>query len=315
MKKYIAAFILAVLAGTICGCASMQDRLLNVVIKIERNRAGLVLKTVRVNGDDAAYLEREGKGETIVLIHGFAAEKDHWIRFVRHIPEAYRVLAIDMPGHGDNVQDRSRKYDPNSLSHGIAGTIEKLGLKRFHIVGNSLGGLVSKLYTYGHPGRVITLGLFDSAGMHSPTPSDFELALKKGENPFLVKSREDYDRLNNYAFYRQPFDLGLMNSAMARKYIKRNDFNQKMFSDLIKTDTFENNRALQVIMARLKMPVFVIWGDKDRLLHVSSVEAYKRVLQQAETLILKDCGHVPMVEQPKVSARHYTEFLMRHPDN
>ncbi len=314
MKKQIIVSILIMFAGMFYGCASMQDSMYNLAIKIERSRSGLVPKTVRVNGDSVAYLEREGKGETIVLVHGFSAEKDHWVRFVRHIPEDYRVLAIDMPGHGDNVRDRGRKYDPESLGRGIAGTIEKLGLKRFHIAGNSLGGLVSKLYASGHPGRVITLGLFDSAGIDSPTPSDFELALKKGENPFVVKSRDDYDRLNNYAFYRQPFDLGLMNSTMARKYIKRNDFNQKMFNDVIKTDTSENNRELKAVMTRLKMPVFVIWGDKDRLLHVSSVEVYKQVIPQVEAVILKDCGHVPMVEQPKVSARHYAEFLQRHPD-
>ncbi len=314
MKKQAIALILIVFSAMFWGCGFMQDSLYNLVIKVERNRSDLVPKTIRVGNDSVVYLEREGTGETIVLIHGFSADKNHWIRFVRHIPEGYRVLAIDLPGHGDSVQDPIRKYDPNTLSRGIAGTIEKLGLKRFHLVGNSLGGLVSKLYAYGHPGRVITLGLFDSAGINSPIPSDFKLALKKGENPFLVKSRKDYDRLNHYAFYRQPFDLGVLNSVMARKYIKRNDFNQKMFSDVLKTDTPENQRALQTLMTRLKMPVFVIWGDKDRLLHVSGVEVYKQVLPQVETVILKDCGHVPMIEQPTVSARHYAEFLKRHPD-
>ena len=54
-------------------------------------------------------------------------------------------------------------------------------------------------------------------------------------------------------------------------------------------------------------------GATPSRLHVSSVEVYKKVLPQVETVILKNYGHVPMVEQPKVSARHYAEFLERHP--
>lgn len=314
MKNRIIAFILVILGTMFSGCASMQDSLFNLAIKVERSRSDLSLRTVQVNADSVAYLERKGDGETIVLLHGFSADKNHWIRFIRYIPEQYRVLAIDMPGHGDNVQDNSRKYDPESLSLGIANTIEKLDLKRFHLAGNSLGGLVSQLYAFKHPDQVMTLGLFDSAGVRSPTPSDFQIALEKGENPFVVLSREDYDHLVTYAFYRQPFNLGLMNPVVARNYIKSNDFNQKMFHDLMKADTTENNRILKAAIARLKMPVFVIWGDKDRLLNVSSVEVYRQILPKVETTIIQNCGHMPMVEQPKVSARYYTKFLKNHAD-
>jgi pimeloyl-ACP methyl ester carboxylesterase len=101
---------------------------------------------------------------------------------------------------------------------------------------------------------------------------------------------------------------------MARKYISRNDFNQKMFGDLKASSTFHDQAAQLEILSHLKMPVFVIWGDKDRLLHVSSVEIYQKELPQAETVILKDCGHLPMLERPEESAMHYSEFLKKHPE-
>jgi pimeloyl-ACP methyl ester carboxylesterase len=219
-----------------------------------------------------------------------------------------------MPGHGDNVQAPTKKYDPVSLSQGIEKTIHSIGLKRFHLAGNSLGGLVSKIYASNHPDNVITLGLFNSAGVTSPTPSEFRVILEKGENPFVVKTREDYDRLGEYAFYDEPFLPWPIHSVMARKYISRNDFNQKMFGDLKASSTFHDQTAQLEILSHLKMPVFVIWGDKDRLLHVSSVEIYQKELPQAETVILKDCGHLPMLERPEESAMHYAEFLKKHPD-
>jgi pimeloyl-ACP methyl ester carboxylesterase len=138
--------------------------------------------------------------------------------------------------------------------------------------------------------------------------------LDKGENPFVVKKREDYDRLGKYAFHNEPFLPWPIHAVMARKYIQKNDFNQKMFRDLRESGVFNDPKVQNKLLEGLKMPVFVIWGDKDRLIHVSSVEIYKNQLPKVETVILKDCGHVPMLEQPEESANHYTEFLLKHPD-
>ncbi len=314
MKKRLLIPVQVLLLSLLVGCVSTQQTIYNLAIDYERSRSDLVYKTVEVDGEKVSYLEREGEGETVVLLHGFTADKNNWLRFVRNLPEKYRVLAIDMPGHGDNVKDITRNYSPFSLSLGFAKTVDAIGIKRFHIAGNSLGGLVSKIYASRHPDRIITAGLFDSAGVISPIPSEFKVMVEKGENPFVVKTREDYDRLGEYAFHNEPFLPWPIHSVMARKYIERNDFNQKMFGDLEKSSTFDNQKVQDKILEGLKMPVFVIWGDKDRLIHVSSVEVYKKRLPQVETVILKDCGHLPMLEQSEESAKYYTEFLNKHPD-
>jgi pimeloyl-ACP methyl ester carboxylesterase len=314
MKKQTALLIYVLLLALLTGCASTQQSLYRFGIDRERSKSDLTLKTVDVEGNPVSYLEREGNGEAIVLVHGFMADKNNWLRFVRYLPETYRVVAIDMPGHGDNIQDATRQYDPFSLSNGVAETLAAIGLNRLHIAGNSLGGLVSEIYAANHPDKVITLGLFNAAGVTSPTPSEFRLLLEKGENPFIVKTRNDYDRLNEFAFYDQPYIPWPIHSVMARRYIRRNDFHQKMFSDLLSSTIFTDEETQMEMLHRLKMPVFVIWGDKDRLVHVSSTEVYKRELPRAEIVVLEDCGHLPMLEQPEESARHYAEFLGKHPE-
>jgi pimeloyl-ACP methyl ester carboxylesterase len=314
MKKRLIILVQILLLGLLVGCASTQQSIYNFMIDRERGRSDLVYKTVEVDGEKVSYLEREGKGETVVLLHGFTADKNNWLRFVRNLPEEFRVLAIDMPGHGDNVQDITRNYSPFSLSSGIAKTVDAIDLKRFHLAGNSLGGLVSEIYASEHPDRIITVGLFDSGGVTSPVPSEFKIILEKGENPFVVKTREDYDRLGKYVFHNEPFLPWPIHSVMARKYIERNDFNQKMFEDLRKSGALDDPKVQDNILEGLKMPVFVIWGEKDRVIHVSSVEIYKTRLPQVETVILKDCGHLPMLELPEESAEHYTEFISKHPD-
>ena len=64
-------------------------------------------------------------------------------------------------------------------------------------------------------------------------------------------------------------------------------------------------------LAELKMPTFILWGDNDRILHVSSVEVYKRLVPDAHAVIMEDCGHVPMLERPDEAAEHYARFLQQ----
>ena len=312
MNRRLLILILILFLSLLVGCSSIQKDISNLFINIEKSRSDLTYQTVSVEGKDAAYLERKGTGESIVFLHGFSADKNNWIRFVRYLPKKYHVLAIDMPGHGDNIQNDVQKYDPTSLSLGVGKIIDAIGLDRFHIAGNSLGGLVSKIYAFRHPDKIITIGLFDSAGVISSEPGEFFKGLEKGYNPFDVKTREDYDVLKAYAFHNQPFIPWPVDAVMARERIKRNDFNQKIFNDVIQQKALLNPDFQNEMVSHLTMPVIVIWGDKDRILHVSSVEVYRQYIQNLEVVILKDCGHMPMIERPEETAKYYTNFISKY---
>ena len=313
MKKHSIFLIMTLLLMLITGCASTQQIIYDYAINIQRSRADLEFKTIQVDGEQFAYLDREGDGETIVLLHGLTAEKDNWLDFIRYIPKNYRVLAIDLPGHGDNAQDMDKFYDPASLSRGLARVLDELGIKRCHIAGNSLGGLISEIYASEHPDKVITLGLFDAAYLWAPTLSEFQQAFINGQNFFDVKTRSDYDRLIGFAFYDPPFMPWPILSVASRKYIKRNSINMKIVGDGIQSDYYTSQEVYHEMMGTLSMPTFVIWGDKDRILDVSCVESFKCFLPHVEkVVILKDCGHVPMMERPEESASHYAAFIKQY---
>jgi abhydrolase domain-containing protein 6 len=236
------------------GCASIEKPFFNMGLGFEHYRSGLAYKTVKVDEQDVAYLEREGEGDTIVLLHGFTGEKDNWIYFVRYIPEPYRVLAIDMPGHGDNDLDMDQVYTVKYFTDRVTRTFDALGLDRFHLVGNSFGGLVSIHYALNHPEKVITLGLFDSAGVFSPTPSELQGMLDKGDNPFFVTSREEFDRLMDLCFYEQPYFPWPATAVFSRKYIQRRELYQKMWNDFYPT---LKEKDLRDRLPEVKMPTFV----------------------------------------------------------
>jgi len=128
--------------------------------------------------------------------------------------------------------------------------------------------------------------------------------LKHGDNPLLVKSPADFDRLIGFIFYTRPFLPWPVHPALAREMVARQHKNQKIWNDM-----YNNLQEVTDILPKLSMPVLLIWGDRDRVLDVSSVEVYQHYLPTIHTEIIMDCGHSPMMECPKRTARIYREFL------
>lgn len=301
IKLILTAFLFLVLLSS---CASVEDKIFNIGVSVARSRAGFKSKSIIAGDHKIAYLEREAKGDTIVLLHGFAASKDNWLFFVRRLPKEYRVLAFDMPAHGDSTALDDKQYNAQYLMQGVAKGIDALNLQRFHIAGNSLGGYVSTLYAAQHPDKVMSLGLFDGAGVYSPKPSEFQQLLEKGDNPLVVSTREGFEHLTDFIFYKKPFMPWPAKSASARKYLRRSDLNRRIWEDI-----WTNRNDVVNLFPKITMPVFIIWGDKDRVLDVSGVEVYKRYLPDANVVILKDCGHAPMIERTDETAKAYLDFL------
>lgn len=309
MRKFFLIPAVLLLVCMFAGCASFKQDMYDFMINAERFRSALKPGSVDIGEQRIAYLERAGDGETIVLIHGFGANKDNWVRFVRHIPQQYRVVCFDMPGHGDNSKLDDKTYDIDYITNGFAQAADALGLSRFHIAGNSMGGYISMLYTARNPDRVITMCLLDTAGLiaETPQPSHLQLALARGQSPLTPTSEEEYNELLKYAFYKKPFFPWPITSVLANRAVESSGFTQKMWGDV-------HNSPIDIVpmLPGMDLPSLVIWGDKDRILHVSATEVLERSLSDSETIIMKDCGHMPMIERPEETAGYYVSFLNKH---
>lgn len=207
------------------GCASIQGSLFDLGVASERTQAGLERHAIEVGGQRVHYLERGGaspNAETLVLIHGFGGDKNHWIRFVRFLPPRYRVLAPDLPAHGDNAEDPAATYSITYLTDAVSAFIDALDENPVHLVGNSIGGRIAAELTLAHPERVRTVSLLDPAGLTSPEPSDLDVALARGENFLIPTTREEYDTLISISFGEDTPELPWPAPAvLARRYAIR----------------------------------------------------------------------------------------------
>ncbi len=310
VRHLILTFLILVPMQILCGCSHFEESVFRLGLSLERSRSNMELKSVLVEGETIAYLERKGRGETMILVHGFGASKENWLRFVRDIPETFRVIALDLPGHGESSLCFKGIYDVFSMERRLALALDEIfnemEVERFHLAGNSMGGLVSLLYVENHPGRVISLGLFDSAGIVLPIKNDFLKALDQGKNPLIVSSRKEYDELLDLCFETEPFLPWPARNVMARQHIARNAHYLKMwhalFSDMDDTPV---RRALP----DLKVPVLILWGDRDRILDISCARVFMSLIPDGTMEIIENCGHVPMVEKPGETARKYLAFI------
>jgi len=306
MKKILLGIILLVLALIIIyGVTSYvsPETIYKAGIAAECRQAGLTEKSIKAAGHEVSYLEG-GQGETVLLIHGFTADKSNWTRMARYLTPSYHVVAIDMPGFGKTGMQTDQSYDISSQAERIQLIADALKLDKFHIAGNSMGGCISAKYAEIHPEQLLSLGLYGTGCVCSAEKSELHQLWEKGRNPFKIKTYEDYEGLLNMAFVKAPFM-----PASIKRYIFKKQQTRQAGYDRIMEDLRADWYCMDKESDNRQTDTFIIWGDKDRFCHVSSVEILEKKFPKHQSIILKDCGHIPMFERPKDTADHYLNFL------
>ena len=306
MKKKAAVLAALVAAFAVVLYFTLPGFLVRWARNAERNEAGLTEKSLTVGPHKIVYLEG-GKGDSILMVHGFAANKDNWTRFAKFITPTYHVLALDLPGFGDSTCLPEASYTPEAQAKRLDHFATAVGLNKFHIVGNSMGGQIAGRYAIMFPRRVLTLALFDAGGVISPVPSELATRLSRGEpNPLLVKSLDDLNRLINFVFFKPPPIPGFAKKLLVDEALKHAASNARIFNELT-----PRLGSLQPDLPKINARTLILWGDHDRVLHVSSVSVFQKGLKNCTAVIMKNCGHLPMIERPREAAEHYVAFLKK----
>jgi pimeloyl-ACP methyl ester carboxylesterase len=273
-----------------------------LAIDAQRRSADLVKKEVQVDDHKIVYLEG-GKGETVVLLHGFGNYKDVWTTFATYL-KGYHLVIPDVPGFGESSQVPTDNYDAKSLLGRINRFVEVLKLDKFHMAGNSLGGTLAANYGAKYPEKVLTLALLDTAGAPSQKKSEFVMQLEKGNNLLLADNTEDYDKLMALVFVKRLTIPESFKKIMAANWIAHTEFNKKIWND---ENPFQI--SLAPALPLIQAPVLIIWGDQDKLFDVGGVAFLEKNLKNYRTVIMKDMGHCPMLERPEETAKVYMSFL------
>jgi pimeloyl-ACP methyl ester carboxylesterase len=278
----------------------------------QRLEGGLVEHAVRVGDHRISFLARDPpdeSAETILMLHGFAAEKDAWTMFAPHLPGRYRLIVPDLAGCGDSSRRPDQSYDVVTQSRRLAAFMDALRLPRgqVHVVANSMGGNIAARLAIDEPERFRSLTLIAPLGVVSPQPSDAERELASGRNPLIVESEADFDHLMELVFAEPPRVLSqrVVRRYLAERAIADSGFARKVFDDLRRRPDWLQPTDL----AKLTAPTLLMWGDADRVIPAASAAIWQQHLPNARIETLVGCGHAPMAERPADAALALLTFL------
>ena len=304
MKKLLLGLVLvlAVTTGTLYFSPSLLMASMRLV---EQQMAGLSSRQIEVDGLSIHYYQGgPSTGETLLMIHGFGANRDNWLRFSRAFTSRYQVIALDLPGFGESDKPDAR-YDVATQTERLHAFIQALKIDKPHLIGNSMGGHIAALYAARYPQQLRSVALLDNAGVMSPQKSEMFSMIERGEpNPLVVRKAEDFDKLMKFVFVNPP----PLPDSLKRHFAEQSMANQNHY-DKIFSQLRDHYVPLEPELPKIQAPTLLLWGEQDRVLDVSSIEVMKPLLAKPSVVIMKDCGHAPMLERPEETAQHYQNFL------
>ena len=165
-----------------------------------RISAGLRRRSLQLDDHRVVYSEG-GSGPTVLLLHGFGADKDTWNLYARWLVKRYRLVIPDLPGWGEITYHPHADYGYGAQVARLKALVDALGLGPLHLCGNSMGGAIAGVYAATHPQDVSTLLLMDAAALEMPNPSEFQRMVDSGAgNPLIVRSVADVAEQLRFVF-------------------------------------------------------------------------------------------------------------------
>jgi pimeloyl-ACP methyl ester carboxylesterase len=278
------------------------------LVALNRSLSGLSEHVVTVDRHEIHYLDG-GRGDTVLLLHGIFAEKDHWVEFARSLTPHYRVIALDIPGFGESSRLASHSYEYADQVRLLEEFVEQLGLQHVHLAGSSMGGTIAALYAIKFPERVRSVAFIGAPpGIRSPQASEMDRRMAAGEIPLIARTPIEFDRMMTMVFVKRPFMPYPILQDASDKAVSLATSNVRLW-DSQRRDAYLLEEQLPALAAR----TLTLWGDGDNIFNVSGVETIRRLLPMQEVHVLRGVGHLPMMERPRETASLYEVFLKKQP--
>lgn len=244
----------------------------------------------------------------IVLVHGTAASLYTWDGWAAELRKERRVIRFDLPGFGLTGPNAANDYSMAVYVRFVAALMDQLGVQRFVIGGNSLGGEVAWAVAHAHPQRVDRLILVDAAGYRfesGSVPLGFRVAGMPALQPLM----------------RNLLPPGLMDKSIRSVYGDPSRVTPELVAHYTDMARREGNRAAlrQRLIQRntgreadirdLKPPTLILWGAQDRLIPPDYGRRFAQDIAGSKLVMFDALGHVPQEEDPAATLVPVREFL------
>ena len=278
---------------------------------LEAKYAGAPSQFLTLPDGTRAHVRDRGPRDALalILIHGSNASLYTWEPWAKQLSDGFRIITVDLPGHGLTGAVPNRDYTQEGMVTFIDEVAGILGLHRFAIGGNSMGGRASVLFTIKHPERVTHLVLVDSGGLPTKQVEAMALAYRLMGIPIA----------NRLLLHITPRSLVVdgLNSAIIHKDIITDEMIDRYW-DFIRMDGTRDatitrakirDKRIRDDIANIKTPTLILWGENDRTIPVEAAYTFHAAIAGSKLIVYPNTGHVPQEEVADQSAADVRAFL------
>jgi pimeloyl-ACP methyl ester carboxylesterase len=226
------------------------------------------------------HVERSGKGDKIIFIHGSGWNASMWHNQRDHLKSSMEVILVDLPGHGESPGNGCESVE--EYGDAVYGMMEDLNLGQAFVAGHSLGGAIAMSLALSHPGMVKGVILIGTGAKLRVLPRILEGVIREREKTV-----------------RAIVDLALSNKATST--LKTIDFDETMkcsaeviYRDFSACDRFN---VLDSISS-LSVPALILCGTEDSLTPPKYSSYLHREIKGSKLVLIEDAGHMVMIEKP-----------------
>jgi pimeloyl-ACP methyl ester carboxylesterase len=245
----------------------------------------------------------------VVLLHGTGASLHTWDEWTRQLTRERRVIRFDLPGFGLTGPSPDGVYSIESYVDTVLALADSLGVQRFVLAGNSLGGYVAWVTAVLHPERVERLILVDAAGYPFQSQS-VPLAFRIARTPLLN------------VLMRDVLPRGVVERSLRDVYGDPSKVTPGLVNRYFDLASREGNRAALVArfdqtkpgslaerVPEIQVPTLILWGGKDRLIPLEFGERFARDIRGSRLVVFDALGHVPHEEDPAHTVAAVLPFI------
>ncbi|HQR03207.1 MAG: alpha/beta fold hydrolase [Proteobacteria bacterium] len=257
------------------------------------------------NGLKIHYLE-EGQGPVVVFLHGSASGASAYSNFKLNYPElvaaGYRVVLPDLVGYGFSSKPENAEYTLDFFVDCLHKTLKTIGVTRYSLLGNSLGGAVALQYTLSYPEHVEKLIIMAPGGVEDQ-PDYFKMPGMQAMREIFGAGPMTPDKLRMFMENYMVFDKSVVTDRLIEE---RMAIMKLMNPQVIKTMKVPN---LESRLGEIKCPVLAFWGMNENMMPETGIMKLAKKIIDIRMVLISRCGHWVMAEHRDMFNRTCVDFL------
>ena len=245
-----------------------------------------------------------GKGRVMVLLHGFLGSHKIWNQYIKKLSKKFRVIAIDLPGHGE-TPSIGYYHSTELLAQSVKAVLDHIGVRRYIIAGHSMGGYTALAFTELYPENICGLCL-----IHSTAYAD------------TIEKRKDRDRLiklvkKGRTEFVNEMIANLFTPEYFSKFPKEVEKVQNIAAKISKQaiinslEGMKERKSRDLILKFTEYPVLFIVGKKDTIINFETIYPQIGLCKYPTILMMENEGHMGFYESPKEPISEIEKFSIR----